>query len=145
MIRYRLVVYPPGISEPERRRVRAARGWPLWGVLVWLISEVWLNQLTGPWEALAISTAIYLGLGLVTRTMAGEQRTQVRTLGAAVMLGHHDPVSTATVDKLKGLAASLIEADRCLCDGRLSSAEYELIWWGVYDAIGSGRSAATAA
>ena len=29
--RYRLVVFPPGISEPERRWVRLARGWPMWG------------------------------------------------------------------------------------------------------------------
>ncbi len=31
--RYRLVVYPPGISESERRWVRVARGWPLMGAV----------------------------------------------------------------------------------------------------------------
>ena len=49
--RYRLVVYPPGISESERRRVRAARGWPLWGALVWVVGEIWLSHVTGPWTA----------------------------------------------------------------------------------------------
>src|SRR6476659_5562080 len=62
--RYRLVVFPPGISESERRRVRVARGWVLWGALVWVFCEISLSHTTGPWTALAISAAIYLGLGL---------------------------------------------------------------------------------
>jgi hypothetical protein len=39
VIRYRLVVFPPGISESERRRVRVARGWPAWGLVAWIICE----------------------------------------------------------------------------------------------------------
>ncbi len=71
--RYRLVVYPPGISESERRRVRAARGWPLWGALVWIVGEIWLSHVTGPWTALTLSTAAYLGAGLVAVAMAGKR------------------------------------------------------------------------
>ena len=55
--RYRLVVFPPGISEPERRRVRVARGWPMWGALVWVFCEISLSDLTGPVTALVTSTA----------------------------------------------------------------------------------------
>ena len=51
MTRYRLVVFPPGISEPERRRVRLARGWPMWGALIWVACEVWFTEVTGPWTA----------------------------------------------------------------------------------------------
>src|SRR5689334_13900125 len=86
--RYHLVVFPPGISDSERRRVRVARGWPLWGALVWVCCEIWFSQLTGPWAALAASTTIYLGLGLVATTMAGETRKQVRTIGTMVVAGH---------------------------------------------------------
>src|SRR6185503_14491494 len=50
--RYRLVVFPPGITDAERRRVRVARGWLLWGALVWVFCEILLNQMTGPWTAL---------------------------------------------------------------------------------------------
>src|SRR5258707_12438425 len=55
--RYRLVVYPPGISESERRRVRVARGWPLWGALVWCICEIFMNSMTTPCIARASSSA----------------------------------------------------------------------------------------
>ncbi len=48
-----LVVFPPGISAPERRWVRLARGWPMWGALVWVVREIWLSQVTGPWTASA--------------------------------------------------------------------------------------------
>ncbi len=93
--RYRLVVFPPGISDSERRRVRVARGWVLWGALVWIFCEISLSHTTGPWTAVVISTAIYLGLGLVATAMAGDARRQVKTIGAMVMAGHHDPVSSA--------------------------------------------------
>src|ERR1044072_8596165 len=75
--RYRLVVFPPGISDSERRRVRGARGWPLWGALVWVFCEIWPTHVTSPWPALAASTAIYLALGVVATTMAGDTRRQV--------------------------------------------------------------------
>ena len=117
--RYRLVVFPPGITDAERRRVRVARGWPLWGALVWVFCEILLNQMTGPWTALVASTAIYLGLGLVATAMAGEPRRQVRTIGATVMAGHHDPVSLAHRHKLENLAGALMEADELLARGEI--------------------------
>jgi len=143
--RYRLVVYPPGISESERRRVRVARGWPMWGALVWVVCEIWLSHLTGPWTAFAISTATYVGSGLVAMAMAGAPRTRVRTMAAMVMAGHHDPRSAATRDKLENLAASLMEADERLAQGQMSATAHEMTWWRVYDQMDSGHSAAPAA
>jgi hypothetical protein len=136
--RYSLVVFPPGISDSERRRVRVARGWILWAALVWIFCEVWLNQLTGPWTALAASTAIYLGLGLVVTSMAGEPRRQVRTLGVTVMAGHHDPVTLAHRHKLEGLAGALLEADELLARGEISATTHEMTWWRVYQQMGPG-------
>ena len=140
--RYRLVVFPPGISESERRWVRAARGWPLWGALVWVMCEALSTQVTGPWTALAISTAAYLAVGLTAVTMAGEPRTQVRTMGAVVMAGYHDPVLVATRDKLKVLAATVIDADKRLEGGQISAAHHEMIWWWVYNELDSAHPAA---
>ena len=119
MIRYRLVVFPPGISDSERRRVRVARGWILWGALVWVFCEISLSNTTGPWTALVISTAIYLGLGLVVTAMAGDQRRQVRTIGASVMAGHHDPLGSALRRKVEKLAGALMEADELLARGEI--------------------------
>src|SRR5690242_13702116 len=56
LTRYRLVVFPPGINAAERRSVRVARGWPLWGAVVWVLCEVCLTQTTGPWTAVLMST-----------------------------------------------------------------------------------------
>jgi len=134
--RYRLVVFPPGISESERRWVRVARGWPLWGALVWVVAEIWLSHVTGPWTAVAVSTAAYLGSGLVAVSMAGDSRRRVRTMGAMVMAGHHDPLSVALRDKLENLAGWLMEADEQLARGQISATDHEMIWWRVYDRMG---------
>jgi hypothetical protein len=140
--RYRLVVFPPGISDAERRRVRVARGWPLWGALVWVFCEVWLTQLTGPWTALAISTSIYLGLGLVSVTRAGDPRRQVRTIGAMVMAGRRDPLSCALHHRLENLAGALLEADELLARGEISPTAHEMIWWQVYNRMAPASVAA---
>ena len=46
--RYRLVIYPPGINEAERRRLRVWRGWPMWGALLWIASYSILTGLIEP-------------------------------------------------------------------------------------------------
>jgi hypothetical protein len=131
--RYRLVVYPPGISESERRRVRVARGWPLWGALVWVIGEIYMNTMTTPWIALGMSTAACLGSGLVAFTMAGAPRTRVRTIAAMVMAGYRDPTSVTARDRLEELAATLVDADDRLASGHISALQHEMVWWQVYD------------
>src|SRR4051812_3212103 len=127
--RYRLMVYPPGISESERRRVRVARGWPLWGALMWVVSEIFLNQMTGPWTTLAISTSLVVGLGTVAMIM-------VKTAFVAVLAGHRDPVTMAERDRLQNLAGVLMAADELLARGELSESAHELVWWRVYDRMG---------
>jgi hypothetical protein len=133
MTRYRLVVYPPGISESERRRVRVARGWPLWGVLVWVMCETFLSNVTGPLTALTVSTAAWLGSGLAAFAMAGAPRGRVRAMAAMVMAGYHDPVSAAARDRLEELAATLMRADDRLAGGQISATQHEMAWWQVYD------------
>jgi hypothetical protein len=142
--RYRLVVYPPGISDSERHRIRVARGWPLWGALVWVVCEIWLSHVTGPWTAITISTAVYVGSGLVTVAMAGTARTRVRTMAAMVMAGHHDPASAAIRARLENLAAVLMTADERLERGQISPADHEMVWWRVYDQMESGHPATAA-
>src|SRR5258708_26985110 len=46
--RYRLVVYPPGITESERRLVRVAPGRPLGGARVWSTCQVRRKQAAAP-------------------------------------------------------------------------------------------------
>jgi hypothetical protein len=142
--RYRLVVYPPGISESERRRVRVARGWPLWGAVVWIVCEIFGSQLAGPWTALVASTSVYLGLGVIATMRAGEPRSRVRTIAATVMVGYFDPASAADRDWLQSLAVTLLEADERLARGEISATAHEMQWWRVYDQMASGHSPAAA-
>lgn len=135
VIRYRLVLYPPGISVAERRRLRVWRGWPMSGALLWIVSWVILIGLVGPRPAPLISTAAYLGGGVVAFLRAGDVRARVRTIRATAMSGYPDPVSRDASRTLKTLAATLIEADEFRRLGLLSPIEYELTWWRVYDQI----------
>jgi len=57
------------------------------------------------------------------------------------MAGFDDPVSAATVKKLRILAGRLVDADDALRACCLSPAEHEMVWWQVYDEIGSIRPA----
>lgn len=141
MTRYRLVVFPPGISDDERRWIRLARTWLLWATLAWIVCEVWLSHVTDPWTALAISTAAFIGVGLVATTLAGAQRAQVRTMNVMVSAGYRDPKLEATRDKLGRLAVTLMDADERLGRGQISAADHELTWWQVYDEMGSNQSA----
>ena len=114
----------------------------MWGALVWFACEVWLTQVTVPWTALALSTATYIGLGVVTTAMAGPQRMQVKTMAATVSAGYHNPQAAATRDQLGRLAVTLMNADDRLERGQISALDHELTWWQVYDEISSKRSAA---
>jgi hypothetical protein len=141
LTRYRLVVYPPGISETERRRVRLWRGWPLWGVLLWIASEICLGQVMPPWQAIAFSTAAFLGAGAVTLIRAGDARIQVRTMVVMVLAGHYDPTATDNRNRLETLAVTLVKADAQRELGLISAIDHEATWWWVYDHMPVGRTA----
>ena len=137
---YRLVIYPPGINETERRRLRVWRGWPMWGALLWIASYVMLTGLIEPRSALVVSTAAVVGPGVVAFMRAGDVRARVRVMRATVMFGYPDPLSQDARRKLLALADTLIEADNRRQLGLLSPIEYEMTWWRVYDQINPDHS-----
>lgn len=140
---YRLVVYPPGLSTSERRLVRLARGWPLWGMLVWLLCQLWLSGQMSPWPAFGISTAVFLASGAVTLGLSGSAFHRVRTLCATTMAGCDDPGSEAARERLVVLAAELLHADESHARGEITAVDRELIWWRVYNRMQSGKPADT--
>lgn len=131
-IRYRLIVYPPGISDTQRRWLRLWRVWPLWGVVGWICLQVGLSGLVGPWEAVIISTAACLGCGIVAAVRAGESRHRVCTLTSLVMADRNEPGTAVVRDKLLEMSRSLLKADAMLRKGEISVAAYEMTWWRVY-------------
>ncbi len=139
--RYRLVVYPPGIDAAERRRLRIWRGSPIWGAALWVVAEICLQQLMGPWTALAISSASVILLGGVARTMVGETPTMVRTMGVMTMPGHTDAATIGARNKLQAMVATLYDADERVDAERMSPIEHEALWWQVYDQLAPNRLA----
>jgi hypothetical protein len=132
---YRLVVFPPGISQAERRSVRMWRAWPTWGALVWLILMICAVSVLPPWGALACSATVYLAAGAITFVLAGDTRSQVRTLSVVRIDGHVDARQAAKYDQLETLARVLTQADVMRGQGRLSVVDHEVAWWHVYDCL----------
>jgi hypothetical protein len=133
--RYLLVVYPPGISDTERRRLRMWRGAPIWGTALWVVSEIYLQQLSGAWEALAISSAMVISLVAAALFMAGDTRTKVRMVSVVTMPGQIDAATIAARDRLEALALKMLDADERVKAGRMSPLEHEALWWHVYDLL----------
>lgn len=134
--RYRLVVFPPGISAVERRMLRVWRAWPLWGAGLWIGLQIGGAAVGMPETALIGGTMLVIASGAMTFALTGEARMQVRTLWAVSMAGY----SHAEVDQrsvlLRAMAHTLDLADMDLEEGRISPAEHEVRWWRAYDALG---------
>jgi len=133
--RYFLIVYPPGITAGERRRIRIWRGWPIWGAMLWIFSEIALTRHLDPWYALAVSTGVLLAAGATAFVMAGEARNRVRTTRATLIRGDYDPISRAACSRMHELADRLREADARRSRGLMEPAEFEMTWWQVYDEL----------
>jgi hypothetical protein len=138
-VRYRLVVYPPGISDAERRRLRLWRGAPVWGTALWVLAEIVLQHFMAPRTALVFSTGLVIASVAFAFTMAGPTRGLVRMMRVDAILGHSD-ATIAARDRLYSLASILQDADERLDAGLISPLEHEALWWRVYDQLDPGSS-----
>jgi hypothetical protein len=131
--RYRLVVFPPGISADDRMLLRAWRAWPAWGLAAFLVLEILLVPAIGSGAALGISAVVVLGAGAVVMAMTGANRCGVRTLIAVRQAGANDTVAAERFVEFYSMVHCLTEADRMLADGEIRGQEHELLVWRVYD------------
>jgi uncharacterized protein DUF6611 len=131
--RYRLVVFPPGISSDDRMLLRIRRAWPTWGMAVFLILEILLVPAIGAVAALWISATVFLGAGAVVMAMTAAHRGDVRSLTAIRRAGVHDPLAAARFLEFYALAHDLEEADGRRAAGDIEPVEHELQVWRVYD------------
>jgi hypothetical protein len=133
--RYRLVVYPPGISDMQRRRLRIWRGAAIWGAALWVLSEIFLQQLIGPLTALVVCTGGVLALAAVAMAKAGEERTMVRAMGVVTMAGLTEVATVHSRNELLAMAMMLTTADERVDQGRMSPLDHEALWWQVYEKL----------
>lgn len=133
--RYHLVVFPPGISAPQRRALRLWRAWPLWGAALWVGLQVGGSLVGMPETALIGGTMLVIGCGAMAFALTGEMRWQVRSRWAVSMAGYSDRELDDRYRTLKAMAHTLDLADLALSEGRISPVAYEARWWAVYDAL----------
>jgi hypothetical protein len=131
--RYRLVVFPPGISCDDRMLLRVWRAWPTWGMATFLILEILLVPAIGAVAALWISATVFLGAGAVVMAMTAATRGDVRTMTAVRRAGVHDPLAADRFAEFYVLAHELVEADGRLAADEIPPVEHELLVWRVYD------------
>ncbi len=141
--RYRLVVYPPGISHAERRQLRIWRGSPIWGAALWVVLEILLQRLIGPSPALVVSTGTVLALAVVALAKTGDSRTKVRAMTVVTMAGHTDAATVVARENLLKLATTLTDADERFNEGGMSPLDHEALWWSVYDELAPSAAAAS--
>jgi hypothetical protein len=137
---YRLVVFPPGTTDSERRRFRLAYGWPAWGAVLFVISLIYLGDLFGPWLGLATSATVWLGTGVWVFIRVGDVRPRVRTLSVVLIDRHYDPLSADRFARLESAFGQLERADLLLTQGQISTADHELRWGLAYDLLATDRT-----
>lgn len=131
--RYRLVVFPPGLSPEDRMLLRAWRTWPMWGVAVFLGLEILLPPVLGPGPALWLAAAVSLGAGAALMAMTGAHRREVHAMSVVRTACADDAQVAARYADLHAMADELAVADRKLAEGQIGAVEHELAVWGVYD------------
>jgi len=131
--RFRLVVFPPGISSDDRVLLRIWRAWPTWGMATFLILEILLVPAIGAVAALWISATVFLGAGALVMARTTGSRGHVRTMTTIRRAGVDDPVAAEQFLEFYVLAHELAEADGRLAAGKIQPVEHEMLVWRVYD------------
>jgi hypothetical protein len=131
--RYRLVVFPPGISGDERIVLRVWRHFPVWGLASWLLADVTLMTVVSPGHALAFATGGCAAIGAVMMALTGHTRHLVRRLTVVRTVGVNDPTVGPRLDELRTLAERLTNADARLAAGELTTVDHEAEVWRVYE------------
>lgn len=134
--RYRLTLFPPGVTTSERRLLRLWRALPGWGVVLWFMAVIGLSHTYGPWLALGMASGVLFTMAVVISARLGAVRTQVRTMTVVTIAGHTDADTAAAYAELQLLASAMGAADVLLAQRRISAAEHESLWWQAYERLG---------
>lgn len=134
--RYRLIVFPPGISAGDRRLLRMWRSWPVGAALLWLLAATGLDLVSSPATTLAVSASGYLGTGVALFALTAGTRPRVRSMSLMLIKGYGYPVDRngeAARKAWEKLTGVMLAAEDMLQRGTLSPVEFEAVWWEIYD------------
>jgi len=132
---YRIVMYPPGITAEQRRRVRLWRGCYAWGAALWLCATAVLSGFTTPWTAVVIASAITAAAGAVSGARAKDTRKLVRSAEVTVLSPDTDRAALARARLIVTIGAAMTKVDAMRNDGTLGLTQHELMWWHAYEQL----------
>ena len=134
--RYRLIIYPAGITTADRQLARLWRGWPISGAVPGLLAVMLLgNVAASPDTVLAFAVTVYVSIGALLFLRAGPARVRVRSMSIILMPKAADARELRRYLEWQTLVHMLTRADRMLATGAISPAEYEATWREAYERL----------
>jgi len=106
--RYRLVIFPPGITATDRRLLRLWRAWPLGG---------------GAFALFAVTTGTRIG---------------VRSMALIFLTEELNPDDRRSYAEWEAIVGVLTRADHMLSTGAITRPQHEALWWQAYDRLEAG-------
>ncbi|MGZ4585582.1 MAG: DUF6611 family protein [Mycobacterium sp.] len=134
--RYRLTIYPPGISTADRRLARLWRGWSISGAALVLLAVMLLgNAAASPDTVLIVAVVAYVSIGVLLFLRAGPHRVRARSMSIILMPNTADVQEQRRYTQWRTLVDMLTNADRMLTTRAISPVEHEATWWEAYDRV----------
>jgi hypothetical protein len=129
---YRVSVFPPGINDHERIRLRIWMAAPIWGLLLWL--AIWiLVSAIGVGHAVSIPVSVVITAAVIARSAAAASPTRRLVRQMTVWTGDgEEPTSSSERDRLLRMVDLLRHTDAELRAGRISPVEHEAVWARCY-------------
>jgi hypothetical protein len=134
---YKLSVYPPGTDAQTRRWLRAREAWGGAGLVCAVATAILLMIVLPPAVALALALGLYAIAWVVFNRHAGAARRRTRRLIAMDYGARSTREEVQLRTRLRGIASTLVDADRSLHAGRITPAEHELVWAAAFDELGA--------
>lgn len=135
--RYRLVVFPPGISAADRRLLRLWRGWLAGGGLIAMLAVMVLGDaVRSVVTTLLIVAGAYLGTGAALFVLTAGVRAGVRSFSLILLANQLDPRERRSYAEWSRVVDVLTRADSLLKAGVINRTQHEALWWQAYGRLG---------
>ena len=133
--RYRLVIFPPGITATDRRLLRLWRAWPLGGGAFALFAVMLVGG--GP-TSVVVAAATYLTVGAVLFVLTTGTRIGVRSMALIFLTEELNPDDRRSYAEWEAIVGVLTRADHMLTTRAITRPQHEALWWQAYDRLEVG-------
>jgi hypothetical protein len=136
--RYRLLIFPPGISTTDRRLLRLWPAWPIGGGALALFAVMLVG---GPLTTLVVAAAAYLTAGAALFVLTSGARGGVRSMSLIILTAELNSDDRRRYAEWEALVDLLMRADHMLTAGAITVPQHEMVWWQAYDRLKVGARA----